>query len=286
MATISANFSQSLDGFIAGPDDSVGHLFDWYDGGATEVHWPGNDMVSRTTRQSADLLEDVIARAGRPGRAPPDLRLTDGWGGSHPVGVPVFVVTHVGAHRTGSTAHLDAPFTFVTDAASRRPSRWPPRSPGPTAPWAWPARTSPSSVWRPGCSTRCASTWPRCCWGRGSASSSPSPPARPVRRPRGRRGRAGHPPPLPPPPLTPAASRRAPNGAPIRPALLAPRRLNAIPSPVGDRGGGPWEPRDGTQTYDTIRIGMGEATQEEAAPRAPARSSGSTRRSSTPPSRC
>jgi len=118
VATISANLSQSLDGFIALPDDSVGHLFDWYDGGDTEVHWPGNAMVSRTTRQSADLLEDVIARAGAlvVGRRLFDH--TDGWGGSHPVGVPVFVVTH-SVPQEWVDAHLDAPFTFVTEGVEK-----------------------------------------------------------------------------------------------------------------------------------------------------------------------
>src|SRR6476660_8673641 len=94
VATISANLSQSLDGFIALPDDSVGHLFDWYDVGDTEVHWPGNPMVSRTTPQSASLLEEVIARAGALAVGRRLFDHTDGWGGSHPVGVPVFVVTH------------------------------------------------------------------------------------------------------------------------------------------------------------------------------------------------
>ena len=118
MATISASFSQSLDGFIALPDDSVDHIFDWYDAGDTEVHWPGNPMVSRTSPQSAAHLEEIIAGAGAlvVGRRVFDH--TDGWGGSHPAGVPVFVVTH-SVPTAWVEAHPDAPFTFVTDGLER-----------------------------------------------------------------------------------------------------------------------------------------------------------------------
>src|SRR3954451_7401575 len=38
--------------------------------------------------------------------------LTQGWGGRHPMGVPVFVVTH---SAPTAWAHPEAPFTFVTD---------------------------------------------------------------------------------------------------------------------------------------------------------------------------
>jgi len=114
VTTISASFSQSLDGFIAGPDDSVDHIFDWYDAGATEVHWPGNDMVSRTSPQSAAVLEEIIAGAGALVVGRRIFDVTDGWGGSHPAAVPVFVVTHA-VPTDWIAAHPDAPFTFVTD---------------------------------------------------------------------------------------------------------------------------------------------------------------------------
>src|SRR5207247_1070535 len=53
MATVVAGFSMSLDGFVADRSDNVGPLFDWYGNGEVEVRWPGNDMVSHTTPQSA-----------------------------------------------------------------------------------------------------------------------------------------------------------------------------------------------------------------------------------------
>ncbi len=40
--------------------------------------------------------------------------LTDGWGGRHPMDVPIFVVTHSLPHEWVRN-HGDAPFTFVTE---------------------------------------------------------------------------------------------------------------------------------------------------------------------------
>ncbi len=112
MATVVAGLSMSLDGFIAHPDDGVGHLFDWYDNGEVDIQWPGNDMVSHVTPTSAAYLRDAIARAGAlvVGRRLFDY--TQGWGGSHPLGVPVFVVTH---SVPEGWPRADAPFTIVTD---------------------------------------------------------------------------------------------------------------------------------------------------------------------------
>ena len=44
--------------------------------------------------------------------------LTHGWSGRHPVGVPVFVVTHA---EPEDWPHRDAPFTFVTDGVASAP---------------------------------------------------------------------------------------------------------------------------------------------------------------------
>ena len=112
MASVVAGLSMSLDGFIAHLDDGVEHLFDWYDNGEVEVQWPGNAMVSHVTPASAAYLRDTIAQAGAlvVGRRLFDY--TQGWGGSHPLGVPVFVVTH-GVPEGWPCAN--APLTIVTD---------------------------------------------------------------------------------------------------------------------------------------------------------------------------
>ncbi len=112
MARVIASFSMSLDGFVADPSDAVGPLFDWYENGDVEVQWPGSDMVSHTTAASAAYLDSTIDSAGAlvVGRRVFDY--TNGWEGSHPIGVPVFVVSH---SVPDGWPRADAPFTFVTD---------------------------------------------------------------------------------------------------------------------------------------------------------------------------
>jgi dihydrofolate reductase len=112
MATVIAALSMSLDGFIAAPDDSVGPLFDWYGNGGVEVRWPGNEMVSRTTPASATYLRDLIESAGALVVGRRIFDYTDGWGGHHPFGVPVFVVTH---SVPKDWSHDSSLTTFVTD---------------------------------------------------------------------------------------------------------------------------------------------------------------------------
>jgi dihydrofolate reductase len=111
VADVVASLTMSVDGFIAHDDDSVGHLFDWYGSGEVEVAWPGNDMVSRVTPHSAGYLRRMIERTGAlvVGRRVYDY--TNGWGGSHPLGVPLFLVTH---HPPPAWPRPDAPFTAVT----------------------------------------------------------------------------------------------------------------------------------------------------------------------------
>lgn len=115
MGDVVASLTMSLDGFVAWEDDSVGHIFDWYDTGLVEVHWPGNDMVSRVSPASADHLHRLIEGAGAlvVGRRVYDY--TGGWGGHHPFGVPVFLVTH---HPPAEWPAADAPFTAVPEGVA------------------------------------------------------------------------------------------------------------------------------------------------------------------------
>ncbi len=104
----------SLDGFIAAPDDTVPHIFDWYENGDVRFEWPGNDMVSNVTAASAAGLRELVDHTGAlvVGRRLFDL--TDGWAGRHPIGAPVFVVSHRGPE--GWDARHDGSLTtFVTD---------------------------------------------------------------------------------------------------------------------------------------------------------------------------
>ncbi|ODU02291.1 MAG: deaminase [Pseudonocardia sp. SCN 72-86] len=113
MARVIADMTMSLDGFIADPDDGILELFGWFGNGDVETpsHNPG--ITFRTTEASAAVLRDAVAHTGALvcGRRLYDL--TKGWGGHHPVGAPVFVVTHE------APAEPWAPgATFVTDGVT------------------------------------------------------------------------------------------------------------------------------------------------------------------------
>jgi dihydrofolate reductase len=115
VADVIAALTMSVDGFIAHEDDSVGHLFDWYGCGEVEVRWPGMGMVSHVAPPSAAYLRDAIERSGAlvVGRRVYDY--TSGWGGDHPLSVPVFLVTH---RPPQAWPVPDAPFTAVPEGVA------------------------------------------------------------------------------------------------------------------------------------------------------------------------
>jgi dihydrofolate reductase len=112
LATIIANMSMSLDGFIADRKDDVGPLFDWYNVGPVTTPSADERLSFRTSEASAKELRKYMGAIGALicGRRVFDI--TNGWGGRHPAGCPVFVVTHTAPAKW---EHPDAPFTFVTD---------------------------------------------------------------------------------------------------------------------------------------------------------------------------
>jgi dihydrofolate reductase len=112
MADVIASATVSLDGFIAYPDDSVGALFDWYDAGEVEVPSANPGITFRLTPQSAAHWRSFTGRLGAlvVGRRLFDV--TSGWGGVHPLGVPVVVVTSRPAQAPADS------FEFVGDVAS------------------------------------------------------------------------------------------------------------------------------------------------------------------------
>lgn len=116
MAIVIANMSMSLDGFIADPSDGVEHLFGWYDNGDVTVPTADPRWSFHTSATSAEYLRETFANIGAliAGRRLFDI--TNGWGGHHPAGVPVFVVTH---SVPDGWPRADAPFTFVTAGVER-----------------------------------------------------------------------------------------------------------------------------------------------------------------------
>ena len=113
MGHVIASASVSLDGFIAYPDDTVGHLFDWYDSGDIEVPNQGDLPAFKLTQASADYWRTWTSQLGClvVGRTLFDI--TDGWHGTHPLGVPVVVVTH--EPPTAWSYPGSENFHFVTD---------------------------------------------------------------------------------------------------------------------------------------------------------------------------
>jgi dihydrofolate reductase len=114
MSKIYTGATMSLDGYIAGPEESgFDRLFQWYENG--DVEWPTThaDMTFRLTQPSVDHLDSLLADVGAfvVGRHLFDI--TSGWGGIHPLDKPIVVLSHSDRTPDGWTG--DEPFTFVSD---------------------------------------------------------------------------------------------------------------------------------------------------------------------------
>ncbi len=112
MATVVADMSMSLDGFIADRNDQVGPLFDWYQTGPVTTPSADEKWTYETDEASAEQLREGLRTVGAliAGRRLFDL--AKAWGGRHPMGCPVIVVSHTVPE---GWPRDDAPFTFVTD---------------------------------------------------------------------------------------------------------------------------------------------------------------------------
>ncbi|MDT7799004.1 MAG: hypothetical protein QOI78_2437 [Actinomycetota bacterium] len=114
-----ASFCMSLDGFVARPDNSVGPLFDWYEGGDVEVPMVGYPITFHVAEASAGYLRRHLAQAEHSafvcGRTV--FEYAHGWGGNPPGGGRAFVVTHRPPPADWPEEHL-APFTFCPDVAT------------------------------------------------------------------------------------------------------------------------------------------------------------------------
>jgi dihydrofolate reductase len=79
--TVVADMSMSLDGFVADPEDGVDRVFAWY--GKPQ---PSRRSAGEGERDASGLGVIVYGRR--------TFEVASGWGGNHPLGVPVIVVTH------------------------------------------------------------------------------------------------------------------------------------------------------------------------------------------------
>jgi dihydrofolate reductase len=116
MGKVFAGATMSLDGFIAGPNDTgFDLLFKWYGAGDVEVPMPddtANVPTSRVSAETAELLRKEMAGWGAlvVGRHLYDL--TNAWNGRHPLGVTTVVLTHT---PPDDRPQADENFVFVTD---------------------------------------------------------------------------------------------------------------------------------------------------------------------------
>lgn len=90
-------------GFATSLDGNPGPLFDWYSGGDTEVRYPGG-MTVKVSAASAPVLRRR------------HFDEANGWGGRHPIDLPVFVVSH---RPAPDWLAAESPFTFVADGIAR-----------------------------------------------------------------------------------------------------------------------------------------------------------------------
>ena len=122
MSKVVLELSMSLDGFIAGPNDSPENglgdggdaLFKWYSSGDTDFPVPGTDMVFKISRASAEFLRPSWLNIGASVAGRRTFDIEHGWGGNPPGGAdaPHFVVTHTIPQEWVKPG---SPFTFVTD---------------------------------------------------------------------------------------------------------------------------------------------------------------------------
>jgi dihydrofolate reductase len=123
MTKVLTALSTSVDGFIAGADDTreqplgVGgdRLFKWFfDGDTPSRHAPGFSMSA----VSAKFFDEGVGRVGSAitGRRTYDVS-EEAWAGNGPMpGTPLFVVTHRVPEPLPAS---DPPYTFVTDGFER-----------------------------------------------------------------------------------------------------------------------------------------------------------------------
>ena len=118
MGKVYTGATMSLDGYISGPEESgFDHLFQWYDSGDVELPTTHEELTFHLTPQSAEHVRAMIDATGVLVVGRHLFDVTSGWGGNHPLGRPVVVLTHSvpdGWPREG------APFTFVTEGGIER----------------------------------------------------------------------------------------------------------------------------------------------------------------------
>lgn len=111
MGKVVTGISMSLDGFIAGPNDDVQHLFKWYFSGNVGIPVQNGRMTLKVSPQSASVLEEAIRTNGAMVTGRRNFDGANAWGGNPPF-VPTVVLTH---NVPQEWVKAGSPFIFVTD---------------------------------------------------------------------------------------------------------------------------------------------------------------------------
>lgn len=113
MSKVYTGASMSLDGYISGPGETgFEHLFKWMGNGDVEVTTADPELTMRMTEGNARHFRELLDLTGALVVGRKLFDFTKGWGGRHPMDLPVVVLTHSvpdGWEQEGES------FVFVTD---------------------------------------------------------------------------------------------------------------------------------------------------------------------------
>jgi dihydrofolate reductase len=114
MSKVTTGASMSIDGYIAGPNESgFDKLFQWYGNGEVARPTAHADMTMQLTQASYEHLNRYIDEIGVLVVGRHLFDLSSGWGGIHPLDRPVVVLSHSDRTPEGWTG--EEPFTFVSE---------------------------------------------------------------------------------------------------------------------------------------------------------------------------
>ncbi|WP_117213947.1 dihydrofolate reductase family protein [Allorhizocola rhizosphaerae] len=113
MSTVYTGASMSIDGFIAGPNETgFEHLFQWYSNGDVPLPTAMPEMTLQMTEVSHRHFKHVVDMTGALVVGRKLFDFTNAWGGRHPMDVPVVVLTH---SLPDGWAQENESFAFVHD---------------------------------------------------------------------------------------------------------------------------------------------------------------------------
>ena len=94
MGKVFTHMTMSLDGYIAGPDDQIDELFEWFGAGDVAVASANENIAFDVDEASANVLKGLTGNVGALVAGRRLFDIADGWNDIHPAGAPVVVVTH------------------------------------------------------------------------------------------------------------------------------------------------------------------------------------------------